>query len=398
MRKHVLLLVHGMGSYVKNDGAPDDTWFNDTAAALKEQYVKYPIVNLQSFEDRFEIVHINYDIEIFKLVLRWQTESQEIMKQSISAAAPAKALVGWLNNAAKLDDNFAWTHAACVILYWFFPVMRQRIKVSVASQIHDALATNQDGPVSQWSVIAHSLGTIVTHDVLQAMDTTTPNEEGISILDAMVPSATVLAMVANVSKILETDSKVYSGVVVPQSLLQRQSACFSYLSCRNEFDPFMRVNPFDPQGQPAWNLAKTNGTFVDAFIRNVHELNTHSFRNYIVNPDVHIPLFEKLVGPNCITAQQAADARAQFQNVPASTVQTGLQQILAKINPQLASSSNINNWVQLAGLFFAQLKANGGDGLGEAAVSAIARAAGIVVPPLPGAAAAPAPAAGRPNG
>jgi hypothetical protein len=376
MRKHVLLFVHGMGAYVTADGKPDETWFNDSAAALKEQYVKYPIVSLTSFEDRFEIVHINYDTEIFKLVSRWQTESKTILASGIPAA-PAEKLVGWLNNAAKIDNNFAWTHAACVILYRFFPLMRQRIKVSVAAQFQQALATNADGPVSAWSVISHSLGTIVTHDVLQAMDSTTPNEAGISILDAMVPSANLLAMVANVSKILETDSPVYDGVVVPQSMVKHSSACYSYLSYRNEFDPFVRLDPFDPGNLPAWSLAKANGSFVDVFTHNIHDLDTHSFRNYIVNPNVHIPLLESLVGLGSITPQQAADARAQFQDVPVATVKTALQDVMARVNPQLAGKADLDAWFELIGLFFAQQTAQPSNAPGgaSAAVAAVAATA-----------------------
>jgi len=345
-----------MGAYVTADGKPDETWFNDSVAALKEQYLKYPLVRLKSFEDAFEIVHVNYDTEIFKLVNRWQTESQAILATGIPAAAPAEKLVGWLKNAAKLDNNFAWSHAACVILYRFFPLMRQRIKMAVATQFQKALAANHEGAVSTWSVIAHSLGTMVTHDVLQALDSTTPNEAGISILDAMAPSANLVAMIANVSKILQTDSKVYQSLVVPQSMIQNQSACYSYLSARCEYDPFMRLDPFDPGDLPAWNLAKSNGSFIDVFTHNIHDLDPHSFRNYIVNPDVHIPLLTKLVGPGAITEQEAATARAAFKNIPLATVEQALQDILKKVDPQLAGQSDLDAWFQRAGFFYAQLK------------------------------------------
>jgi hypothetical protein len=355
MRKHVLLLVHGMGAYVTADGKPDETWFNDSAAVLKEQYVKYPLVNLKPFEDSFEIVHVNYDTEIFKLVSRWQTESQAILAAGIPAAAPVQKLVGWLKNAAKLDNNFAWSHAACVILYRFFPLMRQRIKISVAKQFQTALTANHDGAVSTWSVIAHSLGTIVTHDVLQALDSSTPNEAGISILDTMVPSANLVAMVANVSKVLRTDSDVYHSMVVPQSVLQNQSACYSYLSARNEFDPFVRVDPFAPQGLPTWDLAQSNGSFIDTFTHNIHDLDPHSFRNYIINPAVHIPLLTKLVGPGCITDQEAADAKGEFQNIPVATIEQGLQDIIKKVDPQLAGITGFDQWFEWAGRFYAQL-------------------------------------------
>lgn len=356
MRKHVLFFVHGMGAYVNAKGEPDNTWFDDAKNALKEQYDKYEFVKRKRFEDTFELVYVNYDTEIFKLVKRWQDESQKILAAGIPAAVPAQKLVGWLDNAAQLDNNFAWSHAACVILYYFFSLMRQRIKIHVANQFQKALAPNQDGAVSTWSVIAHSLGTIVTHDVLHAMDSTTPNQAGISILDTMVPSANVIAMVANVSKILETDPKVYESLVVPQSMVQNQSVCYNYLNCNNQYDPFVLPEPFNPGDREAWALAKANGTYVDISIRNVHELNVHSIRNYLVNPDVHIPLLEKLVGVGSIAPQEAAAERGKFKDVPDTAIKQKLNGITTRLHEKVPDQWNKNAWFELAGKFFALCK------------------------------------------
>src|SRR5262245_15655938 len=119
MRKHVLFFVHGMGAYVNAAGEADNTWSIDAAAALKEQYDKYAFVRRKPFEERFDVVHINYDTEVFKLIKRWQDESQAVLGAGVPTAGPALKLVEWLDGGAKLDNNFAWTHAACVILYRF---------------------------------------------------------------------------------------------------------------------------------------------------------------------------------------------------------------------------------------------------------------------------------------
>jgi len=360
MRKHVLFFVHGMGAYVNDKGEPDNTWFDDAKNALKEQYDKYPFVKYKPFEDTFELVYINYDTEIFKLVKRWQDESEKMLATAIPAA-PEKKLVGWLNNAAQLDNNFAWSHAACVILYRYFPLMRQRIKIHVATQFHKALAPNSDGAVSTWSVIAHSLGTIVTHDVLWAMDSSTPVQAGISVLDAMVPSANVIAMLANVSKVLETDAKVYESVVVPQSMVQNQSACYNYLNYNNEFDPFVLPAPFDPLApdvtprvREPWALAKANGTYLDISIRNVHEVNVHSIRNYLVNPAVHIPLLEKLVGVGSITKREKDAAQEQFENVPTAKIKRQFDKIQTDLRQELKRESKESVWFTRVGKFFAR--------------------------------------------
>jgi hypothetical protein len=354
MRKHVLIFVHGMGTYVDAAGKADDTWSKGAAAALQEQYDKYQFVRLKPFDQRFELVHINYDTEIFKLVSRWATESQNITGSGIVNAAPVVKLVKWLNDAAKQDDNFAWTHAACVILYRYFPLMRQRIKIHVANQLQKALAPNESGAVSTWSIVAHSLGTMVIHDVLHAMDATTPNEAGISILDTMVPSAQVVAMIANVSKVLETDVDVYDSLLVPQSMVRNQSCCFSYLNCNNDLDPFVRPRPFAPPGDnAAWSLAKANGTYRDIRIDNVEEINTHSLRNYLVNPAVHIPLLEHLVGIGSVTDAEQKKAKKDFKNISSDVIAQARGKLIDEVKARVGDTAQLESWIELVGNYFA---------------------------------------------
>ncbi|HEX6636374.1 MAG TPA: hypothetical protein VF033_01855 [Steroidobacteraceae bacterium] len=359
MRKHVLIFVHGMGAYVKPGGEPDDSWSIAAAATLKEQYDKYKFVSRRSFEDRFEVVHVNYDTEIFKLVKRWETESQAIMGGGVASAAPVTKLLKWLEGGAKLEDNFAWTHAACVILYRFFPLMRQRLKIHVAGQFQKALAPNENGAVSTWSVIAHSLGTIVVHDVLNAMDATTPNEAGISILDTMVPSAQVVAMIANVSKVMESkdEAPVYDSLLVPQSMVRNQSCCFSYFNCNNKLDPFVLPKPFSPPADnQAWALAKVNGSYVDISIDNIEEPNVHSLRNYLVNPEVHIPLLEYLVGQGSITETEKKKAAKDFKNISSAVVEKARKKLVDAANERIGGNADVEKWFDLIGNYFSLLE------------------------------------------
>lgn len=347
MRKHVLFFVHGMGVYVDKQGKPSNAWSQAAAKSFKAQYQKYAVAKRKSFDDTFEVVHINYDLEFHKLVTRWAEESAKVTGAGIPAAAPAQKLVKWLNGAND-QEKFAWTHFSDVVLYKFFALMRQRVKISVANQFHAALAPNHEGAVSSWSVIAHSLGTIITHDVLHAMDSTTTNEAGISIMDPMVSSATVIAMLANVSKVMENDVDVYKSMVVPSSMVQNQSACFQYVSCNNKFDPFVRPVPFKPSG-PQWALAESNQTFVDIPTENIHDTNVHSLDNYLVNPDVHITLIERMLGMGTISDAEKKKARDEFQNVSDTIVEQGVQKLLALAQDQ--------DWFEMVGKYFALVEA-----------------------------------------
>jgi hypothetical protein len=345
MRKHVLFFVHGMGSYVNANGSASHKWSKAAAKKLKEQYDKYFLLKPIPFDNRFDVIHINYDTVFHKLLKRWDDEAQSILASGNAGAKDVKKLVAWLDGAADVDDNFAWTHASDVILYRFFSLVRQRIKVHVANQFRSALAPNADGAVTSWSVISHSLGTIVTHDVLHALDSTTPGEAGVSILDAMVPSANVVAMIANVSKIMENDVDVYNSMVVPSSAVKSQTACFNYISCNNAWDPFVWHEPFDPTGEPPWDVAYQNSTFLDIETENVHELNVHSIANYLVNPNVHIPLLEALCGIGSVLDDEKQQALEEFEDIPDETLEATFDTLMAEFESE-------KNWIELIGKLY----------------------------------------------
>lgn len=351
MRKHILIFVHGMGVYVKeNTGKPDNTWGKDSAKALKEQYEKYPSL-VTPFDDLFEPVYINYDVVFHDILRRWAEEERTISAQGIEAAEVATRMVRWLNGVDQTDDNFAWTHVGDVILYRFFNLVRQRVKITVAKQIHEALEPNSEGGVTRWSIIAHSLGTAVTHDVVHAMNSTTPNEAGIPILDTMAPRANLIAMIANESKCLENNADVYESVVVPPT------SCDVYLSANNKFDPFVSEKlqvpeRFNPAGHALWDTAFRKNKFINIETENIHEVNVHSIRNYLVNPHVHIPLLRALCGPGSIPESLAQAARDNFKNIPHPNKQEMLNKLretameqswfdaIAKLLPQMENPND----------------------------------------------------------
>ena len=343
-----MLLVHGMGDNVNDDGTVQTDWADNAKQTLKKEYKKYDILKAVPFDERFEVMAVNYDTVFNDLLKHWADRSRSLR----STGVPIDGIVGkvfdWLDNGAKQEDNFAWTHVADVVLYRFFPLVRQRVKTHVAKQFTATLKPTNEGSVSSWSVIAHSLGCAVTHDVLHAMDATSPNETGISILDAMVPSASVVAMISNVSKVLENDIGVYDSQVVPPTNIKPNTACFYYLSANNRFDPFVLPERFDPKNDPEWKQAKKDNTFLDIRTRNVHEVNVHSFKNYLVNPAVHIPLFERMAGRGAISAAEKTAAKASFKDIASDGLLTQAKKLL--------KDSRARSWFNVVGSFYGLLK------------------------------------------
>jgi len=75
MRKHVLFLVHGMGDNVNDDGSVETGWAENAEKTLKDLYDDYQILKLVPFEERFEMVAINYDSIFNNLLKRWAEQS-----------------------------------------------------------------------------------------------------------------------------------------------------------------------------------------------------------------------------------------------------------------------------------------------------------------------------------
>jgi len=349
MRKHVLFLVHGMGDNVNDDGSIQNDWTDNAKNTLENLYSKYDILKRVPFDERFDVISINYDTVFNNLIKRWAEQSAALKATGVPIEGIVGDVFSWLDAGARQDNNFAWTHVADVVLYRFFSLVRQKVKTHVAKQFTAGLKPNNEGSVSSWSVIAHSLGCAITHDVLHAMDATSPNEAGISILDAMVPSASVIAMISNVSKVLENDIGVYDSQLVPPTAIKTNTACFQYLNANNSLDPFVLTERFDPKDEPEWKLAKENKTFLDIRIGNLHELNVHSFKNYLINPAVHIPLFECMAGRGTIRRKEKTTAAKTFKNIPTDA-------LLTKAAKDLLKDSKATSWFNRVGNFYGLLK------------------------------------------
>jgi len=81
----------------------------------------------------------------------------------------------------------------------------------------------------------------------------------------------------------------------------------------------------------------------------------HSLRNYLVNPAVHIPLLERLVGIGMITDEEKAEAK-KFKDVSDEVVKAALTTISAKLKDQFGGDPKASQWFDLAGTFFALLR------------------------------------------
>lgn len=300
MAKHVIFMVHGIGDFKSRKA-----WHDSYKDLLPELYEDYEFAQLLPFDELFELKPIFYNDAFNKLRAKWEKAAADVAKLMTPGKFGLGAfqqLTEWAGSANK--DDFARTHVLDAILYRFFP----DVAAWVRSSVHEQLLEGIKGAKS-WSVIAHSLGTSVTHDTLVWMfDGRAPGgklpPEGFRM--------EMLAMIANVSRVLESSGYVdedgedlnhiwdaYRSVVQPNVKITK-GVCSSFLNVWHTWDPVPLPKQFKPAADwpDAATRAKT-GAFLGIQIDEIEDfkklVEIHDLGHYLRNPRVHIPIFRSLL-------------------------------------------------------------------------------------------------------
>lgn len=345
MAKHALVFIHGMGEQT-------DGWHAPALKVLAEALPTYSTFSGTKLTDIIEPIPVLYSDFFTKLRATWKTNVAAI-KTQLSTELEAADIPDRESINSEFDsiataigagaDKFVWTHAMDVVLYRFFRLVRQKVNVQVANKMTAAT----DKKFTGWSVIAHSLGTGVVHNALHALYTT-----GLAgpPLKPQETRPKVLAMVANVSRVLQLPAvKVFSSKVMPgPAMLDR--ACDTYLNVRHLFDPFTFPQPFEPDNSwPTPGTTKPNqyqqirpSHLVIDKLRNVHDLD-----HYLANPRVHVPIFRGIVGASSIPAAEFDKACADFDAEQAKTNVDAIRDALQDLIPNKNTP-----WTQLLKTLF----------------------------------------------
>lgn len=294
----VLLLVHGMGRH-----APG--WSATVTAKLDEVALRYPRFRKQypsgGVADHLRVAEVTYDACFRQYVDQWQESVDQLVEfMEVNEAHAGGQLedfgevLDWVRlRATPGERKFFWSHAADVLLYRFFPLVTDEVRVTVLEQLAQALA----GRNVRGAVLAHSLGTKVTHDCLQLLGTE-PFGGGQSFLASNGYFLEAVFTVANVSRILGRvrpgDPDVYQSVVHPRSTSATAVAppgyCGAFFNFRHAFDPFTLVKPFRPANWgPDYYAPDHDLEHIAA------DWNVHGFTHFLDHPAVHVPILNMLL-------------------------------------------------------------------------------------------------------
>lgn len=290
---HTIFLVHGMGSTTPG-------WSNDLQVEISGKYFdssKYKFVGSTPFNKLFRFVEINYNQHFDNYLAEAKLQAENLSKWSKLAANLDSGVFRVLQRVVGVaghppPSNFLVTHLGDVVMY-----MATDIGELVKNEIANTIATELDGmnlSSDRWSVIAHSLGTRVMTEVLQAGFTSVPNLRSFG-------KARIVMMVSNVSRLLEKLSPfnagdVYHNAVFP-SLAAANGVCRHFVNCTHRLDPFAFTLEFDP---PA--TFGDGNTFIDGLyhglklpLADLTSKQVHSIEHYLEHPEVHTTMLRFLV-------------------------------------------------------------------------------------------------------
>jgi hypothetical protein len=294
-------------------GSHEKGWHEPAVDVLRTAWKSYPEIAEVAWEARVAVRPVSYGHVFEHYRKTWAESAQYILKllDKGLSASDQKAVTDLITEGAKAlaspaQDNFFWTHVADVILYRFCAEARQAVDVSVASQI--AKAIQEDGGAPAWSVIAHSLGTAVTHNVISKMYAGS-HVAGIPALKTGVTRPHCLLMAANVSRVLQLpELKVLETFVFP-GLLTSGALCGHYLNARHAYDPFTWPYEFAPD-EPSPRFSEPDYKHLRPEI--ILDGNVHALEHYLRQPGVHAPLFRLLRSEDLLSPEEERKAAEEL--------------------------------------------------------------------------------------
>jgi hypothetical protein len=322
-----------------------DGWSAPVQKQIADAYAAYAIARHLPFKDFFQFEEVTYNRRFDALRKRWRDDSAAVMAL-LKKGGLEKSAVNRLASvaaAAGTEDQFLSSHVLDVLLYRFVPTVAEEARNVVALRILETLMAAPVFDQPRWSVIAHSLGTAVTHDTLHALFT--QGVQGQSLLGKT--KAQLVMMVANVSRLLEERNvDVYNSVVKP-SASPAEGVCHQYLNAKHDWDPIPRPKEFRPLDDWPDVLTRTEKRFEAVTINAFQNKNIHGLSHYLAHPKVHVALFRRLLPiAGAISDDELATAAALHEAATPLGQFAALQQELRKL--QIAEESS---WAQVIAAF-----------------------------------------------
>jgi hypothetical protein len=297
----LVILVHGMGVHPAG-------WSKGVQDKLDEVSQEFAFFANKPLASQVEYAEVGYDDIFVKELAGSALTAQALEGYAKSKKVDVSDMVSWLGQASESEKNFFWSHCVDVLLFRFVRVVRKAVLARVRNQIGTAIAAAQQKGPTEVTIVAHSLGTSVTHDALATLGAKPWNNSNAFLAGTFQVQS--LFMIANVSRCLETDDLTSTSCVFPGTL-KKSAYTQMYFNVRHKLDPIPAVRPLEPAN---WSAARYEQ--IEA-LDHLRDLNVHNFEHYLDHPDVHIPLFRRLFGGSAVTPEEELVVLKQYPLKPA---------------------------------------------------------------------------------
>ena len=285
MAKPLILIVHGMGTHTKASLLKE---FKDGIKAALSLYEDFSLSDFQSSVKLETVVYSDF-IDTHRNNLKNNAaplaDALGGIGGNLSLVANSAATVNQID-ASLGSDEFFHTHWLDVILYRY-TMLSEPIQAMVADALGKGLTT-QGRSSRDIHIVAHSLGTAVTHDALAKIyGTSSFADPNLPQLNPRTSPIGSLHQVANVSRLLQSFVKVGSSIVRPGA-----RGCMGvFHEYRHKLDPFTVPRAFDPTNNGEWIPARVfDFLYQLVTATEVTQANTHALGHYLQNPKFHVPL------------------------------------------------------------------------------------------------------------
>lgn len=336
--------------------APDESskqlgsFGQEFVGAVNTALNRYPKHADDDITNHIDVVEFNYNGFFDKIRKKMQQDAA--MRSRLNAVAALAGgpfveslvgkLVAWEEEFA--DDDFFYTHWLDVIFYSTF--IGGKIRVDLARKINDLVKLGN----RNLHIIAHSLGTAVVFDTLNLLyrPEHDPNDE-IPDLSSENDRIASLWMIANVSRLLGAVTGLADPLSASTTVKPGDGGCTSvFYNIRHKLDPITWPAQFDPDNDGNWITTQTYQLCYSPIVTElVVDPNTHSFFQYVQDPNVAVPLLSVLLRSKFRpTEKQLNDAAGQHAGTAIEGAFSRLRSAFAGI--EITDSGSIDDLLEAA--------------------------------------------------
>ena len=311
MAKPLLLLLHGIGSH-------STSWANDVIARLGEIAGTFPAIAARGpLSSQVEIKPLQYDSVFEAQLERWRQNGSRVTGFTSDSAIKVPNLITFLNGALVPTDeeSFVWNAVMDAVTYRGVGITRDEIRTHVMKEVVSAINAHlASHPGADISILGHSLGTIVTHDVLHLLG----SGKGGAAFKSTKFRFTNVFLLANASLLvpkkfrdIDSHDSLTRPVGAPAPSAGGKPCCGSFYNINNHWDPigsWARFRPSNTWGDRSHDIE----------VRHIHQVNVHGINHYIEHPRVHIALLRALLGSDTIPGRVEDERLIAFKDLKPS--------------------------------------------------------------------------------